>query len=293
MWGISFEKALADFVENERSQMDTAAQAELLNLEENLPLVYKMLKHYRQVWKDPNVRYNDGEIEHLAVEREFTVPLIDGAYLSGRFDGIVQDLRDHTFWIFETKTTRSITEYMNGLHYNFQSVAYMWAAKQLGDLPIKGVLYNLMKKSAPSEMTPTSSGLLPRNKSNANTWHSYMAAIKELHPDFEAHHIEEYYGDHLYYLRQKPNEFFTRIPFTRTDEEIEHIMDNVKAIARDMISDPALYPNYNWMSCNFCMFKNLCNLTTKGYDLQSVLNTEYRRKVESKSFRVSEENGDA
>ena len=293
-----YEDSLDAFVLNERNQMGGVPADEIFALEENLDLVSGMLRHYDLTWgTESNQTFANDKMEFLNVELEFTVPLgIPGRediVLSGRFDGVFQHLPSRTFWLWETKTTRSITELLNGLANNLQNYIYLWAMKQMDYLPVRGMLYNILRKAAPTEPKLLQSGFLSQAKNMATTYAAYLDAIKRTHPTFDGRYINEYYGPHLYWLSQQENGFFLRHPIRRNDEELENVMAWVRQIALEMVN-PSLpiYPNFNWMACNFCQFRNPCLMTDRGADITSVMQTDYRRKVVSHSFRTSEENRD-
>lgn len=294
MWKIAdvpFNISLDRFLENEKAQM---GEIDYIDLEQNLQLVRKILHHYEVTWTNALGDFSDNNLEFIEMERPFTVPLNlpyrKDVFLEGRFDGIVQRKDDRSFWIFETKTTRSISEFIKTLYNDNQCTVYTWAANQLKDFPIKGVLYNIIRKAAPEEPHLVSGGLLSQNKAQKVSYFSYLDAIKRTHPAFEDSHIQSYYGEFLYKLQNMPNEFFMRQPVRRTQEETEATMAHVRYIASDMINEGLpLYPNPSWLSCTYCQFRNPCVATERGQDVKPFLEAEFRRKVVAESLRTTEE----
>ncbi len=85
--------------------------------------------------------------EIVEVEKEFKVPYRD-TFLRGKIDLILRNKKRDTLWILDHKFLWSRADVMqigSLLKYDVQCNLYSYVAIQL-DLPIKGVLYNIIKK---------------------------------------------------------------------------------------------------------------------------------------------------
>ena len=292
--GAPMRQSLSDYIQNERNQMD---EVDFIDIEKNVELILGILEHYALVWEEEIGPFSDTNLEFIEMEKEFSVPLPEAGkdvFLEGRFDGIVQRKDDKTFWIWETKTTRSISEFSRSLFNDNQCTVYTWAARRLGDYPVKGVLYNLIKKSTPTQPHLVSGGLLQKTKTlNASYW-SYLRAIKDEHPAFTEEYINRFYGEYLEYLSKSKNDWFMRQPVVKSQDEIDIVMSEIVDIAREMINpNTPLYANPSWLSCTYCQFRNPCTAVNRGKKIADILGVEYRRKVVAQSMRTTEEIADA
>jgi len=295
-----FTLSLREFIEHERKQMEASGpwQAEIDALEEHMELAAGVLAHYGLHYEYDEGPWSDHNLEYIQTESSFEVPLRSASgrrstiFLAGRYDGIVQRKDNKEFWIFESKTTRSIGELERSLANDFQCGMYIWAARELYDLPIKGVIYNMMTKKAPTQPQVRTNGLLQRDQKLQTSPVAYMQAIRQLHPDFQPRHVEEFYGEYLQWLSSEPNRFFKRAAVIRTPYEIDHLADDVYAIALEMVNKRTrMYPSPSWINCNFCMFRDPCLATNKGMNdnVQLMLSETFRRKVAAESLRETEQ----
>ena len=296
-----FDLSFQEFIKHEdelMAQLDPEMQPRQDQLVEAAELAWSVLKHYEMHTAWDNGPWSDANLEYLQTETPFQVQLRGRSgrrtdiFLSGRYDGIVQRKDDKSFWIFETKTTRAIGELERSLDNDLQAGMYIWAAKELQDLPIKGVLYNMLKKKAPTEpQFRTGRGVLQQDKKLATTPAAYLDAIRRTHPTFEDRHILEYYGEYLQWMVGEPNQFFKRVAVVRTDFEIEALATDIYDIAREMVSKyTRIYPSPSWMNCGFCSFREPCLSLNKGMFDQAelLLRENYRHKVVAESLRETE-----
>lgn len=294
---VPFDTALAAWMENERAEMRKVGALwpqEEAKLAEQTVLMRGMLDHY-MLWVQKQVgRWADGNLKFVAHEQEFSVPLRNPAgrasskvYLAGRFDGLVENISDGTFWIWETKTTRSIQELERSLANDEQCGAYIYAAQELYDVPVSGVLYNIMRKKVPTQPQALQNGMLSKNKNIDTSAEVYLDAVKRQHPGIDGAGIREFYGDIIQHLLDEPNKFFARVPVYRTANEIRQLAHDLWTVALEMTrATTPLYPTPNWMNCNFCHFRGPCLAFNAGADYQFMLQNEFQTKEVAKSFRV-------
>jgi hypothetical protein len=267
-------------------------EAERAKVQESVDRVEGMLEHYavwRKHYHGPNA---DENLRFLATEMEFKIPLPGTPFImGGRFDGVVQRPNDGTYWLFETKTTRSINELVRSLANDEQAGLYAWAAQQIIGEPISGIIYNLLRKKIPNYPHGLRDGSLTRNKGIDTTLELYWEAAKESHPLMSIEELKEYYMDMLLHLESKGNTFFMRHEVRRTQAELEQLIVYLLATAEEMSSpNTVLYPSPGWMTCNFCHFRAPCLAMNSGADFDFILEHEYQSR---EPFEHPQENEDA
>lgn len=253
-------------------------------LDEQVTLARALLMHYLMWQEVDDGVYRDSNLEFLELEYDFSVPartpdgnVSDKFSYGGKFDGFVHHIPSDTYWLWETKTTRSIKEFLRSLPTDEQSALYLYAARQVFDKPIEGVIYNLLRKKAPTVPNKLKSGLLSKASNIDTTPFFYKYCIQSDMPDWGEDEIEEFYGDILATLQPKTYEFFLRYPIKKTDVEIANIVNGIYQTGLEMINpDTAIYPCPGWLSCNYCNFKSPCLTMTQGQNYEVLLNAEYR-----------------
>lgn len=97
------------------------------------------------------VKFGDSEKESFAQvypEQEFS-QVYNGWTLRGKIDGVVQ-LGDGSAWQLEHKTKSRIDEegITTTLQFDFQNLFYCFVLEELMGTPIKGIVYNVLRKPA-------------------------------------------------------------------------------------------------------------------------------------------------
>ena len=296
-----FQVSLGKFFEHERAEMEKEGRlwpGEESQFAEQTELVYGMMDHYGLWVKGLEGHYADSNLEFLSLETTFSTPLYNPlsgrkstkVYLAGRFDGLVRIISDNTYWIWETKSTRSINELIKSLVNDEQAGAYLWAAEKVYKVPIVGVLYNILRKKVPTKPLVLQNGFLSKNKRIDTTANAYFDAIHENHPDMDMTTIREFYGDMLDYLLTPSDDvkpFFARWPVFRTKTEIDTLAANLHATALEMTRpQTVLYPTPGWMNCNFCHFRTTCLAMNAGSNFGDILTDEYRLRSKEALWRM-------
>lgn len=298
--GKSFDEILAPWLANEMAEMEKFGKLwpqEMRKIEEQVTLIRGLLDHYALWVSKLTGKWADSNLEFIALETDFSVPLRNPqgrastkVFLAGRFDGLVRVKGDDTFWIFESKTTRSIDELSRSLANDEQCGAYIYAAQQLFDVPVSGVLYNIMRKKLPTWPETLQNGTLTKRKNLDTSPEVYLEAIKRNHPNIDAEGIRMWYGDMLQHLLGQENKFFARIPVRRTEHEIKQLQSDLWAAALEMTrSTTPLYPSPSWLNCNFCAFRGPCLAMNAGSDVELLLSTEFQERIAAKSWRATTE----
>jgi hypothetical protein len=299
--GIPMEQSLALFMAEETKAMQSRGELwpqEQAMVSDQLELIVGLLKHY-ELWAKTNEAgiWSDNNLEFLALETPFSVPIrpegrraSNKVYLAGRMDGVVRRKDDGTYWIWETKTTRSIDELKRSLGNDNQAGTYIYAAQTLFDVSVSGVLYNMLRKKVPTKPEVLKSGLLSKRKEMDTTAQAYLAAIREHHPGWKNDTISEYYGDMLQLLLDKGNTFFARYPVRRSKNEITQLVKDLHTVSLEMTNqNTPIYPNESWLNCNFCQFKAPCLAYNAGSDVEFLLSQEFRVRIPYQVYEGEEE----
>jgi len=238
--------------------------------------------------------YSDRYLEFISLETEFDIYMptpgkrvAKNMRLGGRFDGVVRHTTTGEYWIWECKTARSVQELINSLANDEQSGAYIYAASKKLGVPIKGVLYNVLRKKAPTPPGFLQNGTLSKATKLDCTDFYYKAAILENFPDYSDDTIEGMYGDILAALHEKEQQFFIRFPVYRTPYEIQGLMENIFWTAKEMIKPTTkIYPAPSWLNCQMCHFKSPCLTMNAGGDYEVLLEAEYQLRASTHSIRA-------
>ena len=287
--GVDIIAAFVDFVGAETALMKEQGALwpqEEDTLEEQITLAFGVLHHYRAWQAQDTKKYSDRNLKFLELEYPFNVPftLPSGRNsrkltIAGRLDGLVYNTLTDEYWIWETKTARSVQQLVDSLGNDEQSALYMYAAQKIFKHPIAGVLYNVMRKKIPVHPRILQSELLSKSAIDTTAF-MYRADIAEQHPDWQEDTIQEFYGDILAKLEENETKYFIRWPVHKSSAQIKIVMDGIYATAMEMLNPKTvLYPSPNWMQCNFCNFKSPCLTMSMGGDYEVLLREEYRERI--------------
>jgi len=285
--GSDMKETVLDYFAKERKNIEQNEEIWLLaqdDFDDQVELVWRMLDHYLMWIAQDDKKYSDGNLEFLESEVKFEtwLPTLKGYKsrkfsLGGRFDGIVRHKETGDYWLFETKTTRSISELLKSLINDEQCGVYMHAAQKGLGIPVVGVLYNILRKKPATYPKSLKSGGVSKAVSVDTTAFAYKRAIIDHYPRWDEDTILSEYGAVLETLEEKEQKFFLRYPVYRSPEELRLLMQNIYRTASEMVSGRTpLYPSPSWMTCNFCSFKSPCYTMNQGYDPEVFLQEEYQ-----------------
>jgi len=292
-------------------------EQELGVLDEQVTLAKGMLDHYHHWTKSESGPFSDGNLRFLALETEFNEPMYTPSgrvspkfRLGGRFDGVVQKIDDGTYWIFETKTTRSIQELVDTLQNDEQCGTYILAAQQMLGIRISGVLYNILRKKVPTIPSSLQNGYLSQRANLDSTAEAFFAYACWYHgayatpeqlaeaatnenmntPHMTEEEVCEYYGPYLEALLAKQDKFFQRQAVFRTPNELKQLSIDLWTVALEMTrKDTPLYPSPTWMNCRFCSFRQPCYAYNAGQDVDFLFEQNYRVRREWDPMEAKEE----
>lgn len=294
--GIPFDQTVDRYMASEEAAMldvDSLWDGEKEALEEQIDLIRDIIYHYSLWQAQDESKYCDKNLEFVVLEQGFEIPLPtpDGtphptATLGGRFDGIVRHIPTDTYWIWETKTTRSVSELTRSLVNDEQCGVYAYAASKIFDKPIAGILYNIVRKKSPQEPKQLASGGFSKAKNIDTTTYHYLSTIRQAFPDWENDTILDQYGDILAALLENNGKFFSRYPVYRSTYELDMLMNGIYHTAMEMLNrNLPLYPAPSWLNCNFCSFRSPCLAMNANGNYQLLLDEEFKVKTHNISMR--------
>jgi hypothetical protein len=300
---IPLDKSLDKFLLDEQSEINKIGELwpqEEASFDEQIEMMRGLLGHYKLWVEQDHKMYSDENLEFISLETEFDAPLRTPGgrssrrmRLGGRFDGVVKHIPTGEYWIWECKTTRSVQELVNSLANDEQCGAYMYAASQMLGVPIKGVLYNILRKKVPSYPQVLQSGMLSQATKTDCTDFFYRWCILQMFPDYSDDTIQGFYGGILTALREKEPVFFLRFPVYRSPYEIKGLMQNIYYTGLEMINPKTVsYPAPGWLNCTMCHFRSPCLTMNAGSDYDVLLREEYQLRASSHSLRSDGSNTD-
>lgn len=337
--GVSAVDAFQEYCDAELAKLGGLGgmwDEEAQRLIEAIDLAKGMLLHYELWQKYDKLPNADRNLRFVALEHHAVTPLIVGEggevthEQDSRWDGVVQRVADGTYWLLETKTTRSLEERKKLLLTDPQPVLYLAQAQKVLGITITGVLYNLLRKKLPVVPEPlkTSINLMgvivrqfSQNKAMDTTYEYYRATLDReadralaMHlepalghyPDAEEKAAESYQGmlkglrkalyDHhmemLERLWEKGNTFFERYEHYIPQAKVQQVMEWFKHSAREM-TDPNLviFPAGGEIHCNYCQFRAPCGVLHNGGDPDVLLAQEYQQRTPWEEPEVEGFNG--
>jgi hypothetical protein len=250
-------------------------------------LVASMFNHYQLWQKQDRSWLADANFAFISAEQDFTVPLWRNQYaaceLVGTFDGVVQNITDNKYYLWELKTTRSIAQREKQLDLDSQADAYTNAAQRILGVPISGIIYTLMRKDLPDFPKINKDGFLSASTSQDTTAFWYLKCIKEHHgamlekvsKEDQDLWIKHNYGTIINALLQQDQKYFRRVLVQRSQIELANSWQELRAVTNEMLSRRTpVYLNESY-SCNYCLFRNPCIAKRAGRDYQHILDRDY------------------
>jgi hypothetical protein len=207
---------------------------------------------------------------HVEIEFEVPIPGMSGVVYQGRIDLIAED--EYGYWLVDHKTTAQFGD-VEWLALDDQCSSYAWAIWiQLG-LQVRGVIYNELRKKAPKKPKVLRDGTLSMNKMQDTTYETYLQAIRE------GGYKESAYQGMLDYLKMNQKQFVRRTKVIFRPETLAVVERRIQLEAREMLSNPSIYPTPSRMNCNGCSFFAPCLALHEGRDPEAILDENYERRA--------------
>ena len=250
-------------------------------------------------------RYKNDDMEFIAVEQEFTMPLVNPAtggtsqtfVLAGKIDGIVQ-LPDNRVAVYEDKTTSAdITDgsdYWLQRRYDGQISQYVVGARYLGH-NISTVIYDVTRKptikpkSIPLLDVAGDKVVLDANNNrilNANGKPRQTGSTKDGYVLQTRPETPKKWGKRLLDdITERPDWYFARHEIPRLEADLEEFQSEVWQQGKLLLESR----NHGWwfrnvspMTCKYCEYANPClggvdiNLehVPSGYEIIEKVNPE-------------------
>lgn len=281
-FGTPVETAIATYLEANCSAFELADN----RISEQVALVTGMLKHY-DLWQHHDTTWlSDDNFDFIDNERPFKAHLWNNTRhsieLRGTYDGVVKSRHNGKYYLWEIKTTRSITEREKQLDLDSQTDAYINAASRELELPISGVIYTLLLKKVPDQPKVLANGTLSQALTQDTTADWYLDAAKTHHSGaFKHDHaegkalIKALYSDVLNQLLVKENKYFKRVVISRSKVELDDSWRQLQSVAKEMINPKIAIYRSEDNACNYCIFRDPCIAKRKGENFNALLNSNF------------------
>lgn len=264
----------------------TEAQQTDPKLLEQIELVRGLMKHYELWQKHDRTWLSDAGFEFIASEQTFSVPLWSNSRnsieLIGTFDGVVKNKHNGKTYLWEIKTTRSLSEREKQLQLDNQADAYTNAAQRILGMPIDGIIYTLIRKKIPEHPKIIKGNLLSVAESQDITAEWYLDLVKQHHfPQSMLDRmlinawIKDQYGNFIDYLAKRGNNYFSRVVVNRSQIELADSWTQLQAVAREMINPKTAIYRSEDHHCNYCLMRQPCLAKFKGQDYATILNNSF------------------
>jgi len=235
-------------------------------------LGWEMLEHYF-LWAPAR----DAQWEVLAIEKKLHKDY--GAFVHDGIADLIVRVGDD-FWIVEHKTY-SRPPSATVLGFSLQPASYVCAAREELGVPVKGVIYNILRKKAPTTPKMLKSGRLEMRKNVGCTPEWYRKTVRDRGLD------PTMYEDFIATL--DPNKLNVRYAIEVTPRREGAFLHHFTAIATEMIGKPTIYPADPMRNCDWCGYRSLCERALYGLDWRDCVGTECIVR-EDADYMESEEN---
>lgn len=261
---------------------------------ELLELGRAMLDYYQQDWLQGAMRqahktYWDNGAPQVEVNFEIPIPIdefpclaeycrrqsIDTVLYRGTWDAIAVDEWGN-LWVVEYKTAKR-AEHM---HYQTdpQVSTYVWAAQQIYNRPVAGVIYYQFVKLFPQSPRILSCGKVSTASNLSTSVPLYTRALTSLYgkPDLApAENVEFLKGLHRSETADA-DRYVIRERVHRSDMQAQNQAQLILLELEDMLNpDLPLYPNPTRDCSRFCSFISPCVAMDAGHDWEAELEMQY------------------
>jgi hypothetical protein len=247
---------------------------------DEIALGAEVVNHY-SMWAARYEKQGPDELriaEVLATEVRLEVPLFQlgscNLYLEATADAYIRTASG-MYCLMEHKTAARFPD-VNLLYMDEQCTGYLWAAQvdpAFAEHPPSSVIFNFLKKKAPTMPRQLLDGSLSQNKNIACSFEAYLSEIHRLGLD------PNDYRDFLLNLFQAPSEFFLRCRVEKSDAALSAFGRSFIDTVAEMASpDVLIYPAPEWYKCQYCPFKEPCQMIMEGVSPGPILRTEYQKR---------------
>ncbi len=214
---------------------------------------------------------NDG-LEPVEVELHIDVPLIEDITFTGKVDSIQRDIRNNRLHQVEHKTCASIPDEKSRMS-DMQTLLYDWALQELGHPKISSVIWDYLRKKAPTVPNVLKNGSLSVAKNMDTTYEVYRQTILD-----EGLKVKDY-KDFLAELKQRENTFYRRIKMPVSKGATASVVKDAQSSALQIRDLGETLTDRNLSrDCSWCDFYLLCQSDLRGGDTEFLIKKEYKQR---------------
>lgn len=252
----------------------------------------------------------DANFEPLAVEQEFSVPIVDPStgkqlycscdrcaerwseanpqkpftglpvMLEGKIDLILKDKRTGKVWVLDWKTAARIEDNHEWLELDEQIIDYLIALMLL-NYDVAGFMYHQQLKSFPQVPKKNKAKRLGRwysvDKNQDTSYDLYVEEVASGDPEGLADGL---YDNFLDYLRNVGKEFYHRESVRKTNDMLRLAYIDLYNTAREM-TNPAkiIFASPSKYNCLYCEFMQVCIGRASLADYEYTLESMFEQKA--------------
>lgn len=214
------------------------------------------------------------------------VDLSNQARFVGYVDKFPQDSEGRN-WVMDHKSCKSIPDESSRFG-DYQLVTYCWLLPQLGYPKPDGVIWDYIRKKAPTIPEVLKSGEISKAKKIDTTYEVYIETV-EKHLGAKA--VPDY-QEFAETLKGRETKFLRRIYLPHPNSQlvgtvVNDLFESIKEIDRD---GPVSTCRTMTKDCSWCSYYNLCQAELRGLDTEYIRKVEYQTKGENRGTKkITEE----
>lgn len=240
---------------NDSSQLEP--DAEITNLCHEL-----LIRYMDRYWASDQWEIIHVEVPIKVAYEEFNAEIV------GQLDLIVKIKGE--YWVVDHKFLSRLPN-PRVLEMDDQMTAYIWAARKAG-YPVKGAIYNVIRKKLPAVPDMLQSGKLSTRANMDTDLATYLKTLERFGLD------PEDYSEFITQLESKEDTYFHRSYIVRNQHEVDLFELNLMAEFREMTREDLVYYPNPGERCGDCKFQALCKCENEGGDPSLMKQTLYRVK---------------
>jgi len=233
----------------------------------------KIMQGYFDYYRNDGLSYSTGH-RNLRCEIPVIIDLDNRTRFVGYIDALPRDTHER-LWIMDHKSVKSIPN-EEQRYADYQFVTYAWLLPLLGYPKPDGIIWDYLRKKAPTEPEQLKSGELSKAQKIDSTYDVYMATVdKLLGPERRADY-EEFAAT----LKGREENFYRRIRLPNPHQVL------IDGVVKDMFSSieeihkrgPIATVRSLSRDCSWCSYYSLCQAEFRGLDADYIRKTEYTIK---------------
>lgn len=211
----------------------------------------------------------------IDTELDEIITLPSGLRFQIIIDLIVEDLHGG-IWIVDHKTVGRFMP-VDFMLLDSQLARYFWGAEHMGYGPLRGIIYNEIKTTAPTLPKQLQDGTLEKRANLRCDVYTYLREIQRLGLDIEPHR------DFLKRLKSQEDEWFRRTRLPKDPVLIAQLMKELEITARSITyaESAGEFPRAANKNCVFdCEFLHACEVELAGGDASDIIKSRFTTAAE-------------